>query len=220
MPHLSLFIITFLLLTGFLAAFIDSTVGGGGLISLPALLFVGLPPVLALGTNKLAGTLSSLTSSFSFWVSRKMTVRLVLMLAPLSFLGSIVGADVARHLSPSFLKPMVIVLLIAITGYTIINKRVGAKSTANSMTGRRMVMAIALVVGFYDGFFGPGTGSFLIMAFALMGFDFVQAAGNAKALNFASNIGALLTFTLLNSVVRRQRRKQASCRFRHADASQ
>ena len=202
MPHLSLFIITFLMLTGFLAAFIDSTVGGGGLISLPALLFVGLPPALALGTNKLAGTLSSLTSSFSFWVSRKMTVRLVLMLAPLSFLGSIVGANVAHHLSSSFLKPMVIVLLIAITGYTIINKRVGAKSTANSVTGRRMVMAmaIALVVGFYDGFFGPGTGSFLIMAFALMGFDFVQAAGNAKALNFASNIGALLTFALLNSV--------------------
>lgn len=202
MGHLTLVHIGFLLVMGFLSAFIDATVGGGGLVSVPALLTVGLPPALALGTNKLAGTLSSFTSSLSFWTSGKVNVRLVSRLFPFSFIGSVIGADLARHLSSSFLRPMVVCLLIAVTLYTLFKRRLGATFSYRGLTRWLVLLAAvtALVIGFYDGFFGPGTGSFLIMAFVMIGFDFVQASGNAKVLNFASNLGALITFALLRSI--------------------
>jgi uncharacterized protein len=200
--HLSLGMIIFLFMSGFVASFVDSTVGGGGLISLPALLFAGLHPALALGTNKLAGTCSSLTSTLSYFRSGKVNVQLVKYLFPLSLVGSIAGAILVHNLPASFLRPLVIVMLILVTIYTILKKDMGTTSTYRGMT-RRMVVAaafVALLIGFYDGFFGPGTGSFLIFAFLLIGFDYVQASGNAKALNFASNAGALCTFVALHGI--------------------
>lgn len=202
MPHFSTAVVLFLLVSGFASSFIDSTVGGGGLVSLPALLFVGLPPALSLGTNKLAGSISALTSSLSFLKSKKVTLRLVGILFPVSIAGAVLGADVAKHLSAEFLKPLVVVLLIAVTLYTLRKKNVGSNSTFEGITVKTLVMLapISFAIAFYDGFFGPGTGSFLIILFVLFGFDFVEAAGNAKVLNFASNIGALATFAISRSV--------------------
>lgn len=202
MDHISTGMILFLFLSGFVAAFIDSTVGGGGLVSLPALLFTGIPPALALGTNKVAGTVSSFTSTLSYLRSGKIDFRLIRYLLPLSLIGSVAGAYLVRHVPSSFLSPMVIIMLIAVTVYTLFKKDMGKSSTYMGLRKKTAFITcfVALAIGFYDGFFGPGTGSFLIFAFIFLGFDFVQASGNAKALNLASNIGALATFILLHAV--------------------
>lgn len=192
----------FLIAAGFVAAFIDSVVGGGGLISLPALLFAGVPPGMALGTNKLAGTMGSLTSTISFMASGKINYRLVRWLFPLALAGSALGAYTVTRIPSEFLKPLVVVMLVLVGLYTAFKKSWGSVSTYRGLS-RYAAWASGLVaagIGYYDGFFGPGTGSFLIFAFLLLGFDFVVAAGNAKVLNFASNIGSLLLFMLLGKV--------------------
>lgn len=202
MESISPEIIVFLLIAGFVAAFIDSVVGGGGLISLPALMFTGLPPSVVLGTNKVASTLCSLTSTASFLRSGKVDRKLAVWLFPLSFLGSVCGAYTVRHIPPEFLKPLVVILLIVVAVYTVFKKSWGAESTYEGLTRKTAILIgmAAFTLGFYDGFFGPGTGSFFIFAFLMLGFDFVVAAGNAKVMNFASNIGAVITFFMLNSV--------------------
>ncbi len=162
----SLDIIFFLVGAGFLAAFIDSVVGGGGLISLPALLFAGLPPSLAIGTNKLAGTMSSLTSTVSFLHSGKIDFKLVRWLFPLAFIGSALGSYTVTLIPSQFLKPLIVILLIAVTVYTLFKKKNwGAVSTFTNLSVKSgiLVAAGSFIIGFYDGFFfGPGTGSFLI----------------------------------------------------------
>jgi hypothetical protein len=192
----------FLIGSGFVAAFIDSVVGGGGLISVPALLFTGLPPSLVLGTNKLAGTMSSLTSTVSFFSSGRIDGRLGLRLFPLSFVGAIAGAYFVHQIPADFLKPLVIVLLLAVLVYTLFKKNWGGVAMLGALGGWRgaALAGGALALGFYDGFFGPGTGSFLIFMYLFVGFDFVGASANAKVLNFGSNIASLATFFLLGSV--------------------
>lgn len=191
-----------LLTAGFIAAFIDSTVGGGGLISLPTLLLF-LPPNLALGTNKLAGTICSMTSSYSFFRSGKVNIKLIRWLFWFSLVGSIAGAMVVQSIPSHFLRPLVVCMLVIVAVYTVCKKDWGSVSTYSGITQRIMVLGIvtAAGMGFYDGFFGPGTGSFMIFAFLVLGFDFVEASGNAKTLNFASNIGALGTFLVMDCVV-------------------
>lgn len=195
-------ILIFLLGAGFVAAFIDSVVGGGGLISMPALMMTGLPPGVVLGTNKLASICCSSTSSISFLRSGKMDLGLVKYLFPLSLIGSILGAYTVSLISPSFLKPLVVVMLVMVAIYTMLKKDWGDASTYQGINKRAGILGgcAALLLGFYDGFFGPGAGSFLIFAFLMLGFDFVTAAGNAKALNMASNLGAVATFLLAGSV--------------------
>jgi uncharacterized protein len=202
MEELSISMLLFLVAVGILAAFVDSVVGGGGLIALPALLFAGLPPAMVLGTNKLAGTMSSLTSMIAFMKSGKVNKRLALILFPLAFFGSIFGAYTVQHISSDFLKPLMLILLVAVTLFTIFKKNWGEKSTYTGLSASRWVLCgvVVFAIGYYDGFFGPGTGSFLIFAFLTLGLDFVTAAGNAKVLNFASNISALLMFMYLDSV--------------------
>lgn len=202
MDHISWEMLSFLLGAGFVAAFIDSVVGGGGLISMPALLMTGLPPSVVLGTNKLASICCSSTSSISFLRSGKMDLHLIKYLFPLSLLGSILGAYTVRLIPPEFLKPLVIVMLILVAIYTVFKKDWGDQSTYEGMNQKVGILGgcAAFVLGFYDGFFGPGTGSFLIFVFLMLGFDFVVAAGNAKALNLASNLGAVATFLLFGSV--------------------
>ncbi|RUS47312.1 TSUP family transporter [Cohnella sp. AR92] len=190
---------------GFLAAFIDSVAGGGGLIAVPILLTAGLPPHLALGTNKLAGTLSSLTSTLTFLRSGHLDWRSTGKLVPLTAIGAVGGALLMQEVSSDWMRPIIVVMLTAVTLYTLLKRdwgamRAGSAELAPSRAGRLGLAAAALLLGGYDGFFGPGTGSFLIFAFLLMGLDFVQAAGNAKLLNFTSNLASLAVFLLLGQV--------------------
>ncbi|PZD95787.1 hypothetical protein DNH61_10030 [Paenibacillus sambharensis] len=202
MDDISLQIIVLIFLLGFLAAFFDSVVGGGGLISVPALLLTGLPVPVVLGTNKLASTMSSLTSTIAFARSGKIDYSVVKYLIPFSLTGAVLGTYTVRHVPVELLKPAVIVLLIGVTIYTLLKKDWGSISTYTGLTNKTRALSIiaAFAIGFYDGFFGPGTGSFLIFAFLFLGFDFVTAAGNAKVLNFTSNAASLMTFILMGSV--------------------
>jgi uncharacterized membrane protein YfcA len=196
--------IAFLAFFGFIAAFIDSTVGGGGLISLPALLGLGIPPYFALGTNKLAGTISSATSSLTFIRMGKFDKKLMLLLFPVSLIGAFFGAKTVLFVPQELLKVLVIIMMAAIFVYTLFNKRFGQQSTFKGFTRFSLGWGIPLtfVIGFYDGFFGPGTGSFFVfMMVLLFGYDFVIAAGNGRILNLASNIASLLVFILEGKVI-------------------
>ncbi|MEK3911305.1 TSUP family transporter [Paenibacillus sp. FSL H7-0331] len=192
----------FLLAAGFIAAFIDSVVGGGGLIAVPALLLTGLPPSMVLGTNKLGGTLASITSTLSFLFSGKINGKLTLALFPLSFIGAMLGTYTVHLVPSAFLRPLVVCMLVLLLIYTLMRKNWGALMSPRPMTPTiKLATALcAFALGFYDGFFGPGTGSFLLFLFLLLGFDFVGASGNAKVLNLASNVASLLAFWLLGSV--------------------
>lgn len=194
--------IAFLVIAGFIASFIDSTVGGGGLISTPALLSMGLPVPYALGTNKLASSIGCFTSVLSFWRAGKIK-KAALTLMPLSFIGSALGAYVVYLLPEQLMKNIIVVLLVAVAVYTYRRKDWGDTSTVEQLGMQALLGAIvmAFALGFYDGFFGPGTGSFLIFGFLYLGYDFVTAAGNAKALNFASGVGALVSFAISGTIV-------------------
>lgn len=202
MEQLSVELLLFVLIGGFFAAYVDAVVGGGGLISVPVLLATGMPPALVLGTNKLAGTMGSLTSTISFIRSGHVEMKTALKLFPLSAAGAVAGTYVLQLIPSDFLRPLVVFMLIAITAYTLFRRNWGAKSSFAGFTRKSAVLiaAAAAGLGFYDGFFGPGTGSFLLFAFLLLGLDFVRAAGNAKVLNFGSNVASLAAFIALGSV--------------------
>ncbi|MDR3565764.1 MAG: TSUP family transporter [Negativicutes bacterium] len=189
-------ILLFLMASGFVAAFIDSVVGGGGLISLPALLMTGLPPVHALGTNKMASLMGTLTSTLSFLRSGKIDLKLMRYLFPLSLAGGAVGVCVVRLIPPHFLKPLLVVMLVGVMVYTLCKKEFGAVSSYRGLSRREGILSGVLVflLGFYDGFFGPGGGTFLIFGFLLIGFDYVCAAANSRVANFASNLAATVVF--------------------------
>jgi uncharacterized protein len=197
-PTLLIILVVF----GFLAAFIDSVVGGGGLIALPALLFAGLTPAAAVATNKLAGTIGSLTSTIMFYRSGQLDLRSVFKLFPLTFIGSMLGAWTVHLMNPELLKPLMLVMLAVVAIYTIFKKDWGGTSSDKKFAIHQLFifMVIIFAIGFYDGFIGPGTGSFLIFTFLMMGFNFLKAAGNAKFLNFGSNIAALVMFIYLGQV--------------------
>jgi uncharacterized membrane protein YfcA len=191
-------VLLFLLAAGFVASFIDSVVGGGGLIMLPSFLLF-LDPVTALGTNKLAAVMGAFTSALSFLRSGKGDRVLLRYLFPLSFFGSILGVYTVRLISPDILRPLVVVMLILVALYSVLKKDWGANAAYAGLSVKKAALsaAAAALFGFYDGFFGPGTGSFLIFFFLCIGFDFLGAAANARVLNFASNIAAASSFIFL-----------------------
>ncbi|MEY8599823.1 sulfite exporter TauE/SafE family protein [Staphylococcus shinii] len=195
-------IVIIIILLGFLAAFIDAVVGGGGLISIPALLAVGMPPSMALGTNKLASAFGSMTSAFRFLRSGNVDLKIVGKLFPIVFIMAMGGASIATFLPSQLLKPVVIVVLTVVMIYTIMKKDWGNVRTFIKLTIPKAILFTSLMglIGLYDGFLGGGTGSFMLFILLMFGFDFLGAAGNAKVLNFASNLGALILFIFLDQV--------------------
>ena len=192
-----------LCIAGFFAAMVDSISGGGGLISIPAFLIAGFSPYLALGTNKFSASCASLTSSIKFAKSGKIDYALMKYLVPFTFMGAILGVNTVLIVSTKYLNTVVLILLLAVGSYSIFSKSAGLKDNFNRLTKKSIFcgMLLALCLGFYDGFFGPGTGSFLI--FGLIGiysFDYVRAGGNGKLLNFISNTTALFIFAFHSQI--------------------
>ena len=146
--------------------------------------------------------MGALSSFLTFIRAGKMDTALIRKLFPVSFLGSAAGVMLVRQMPSDFLRPLVLVMLIAVAVYSVVKKDWGTENVYHGMTRKMFVLslAVAFVFGFYDGFFGPGTGSFLLFAFLLAGFDFLGAAANARALNFASNIAAALIFSYFGAV--------------------
>lgn len=196
-------VLAFLLFASFVAAFLDSIVGGGGAISLPALLAVGFDPHMALGTNKLAATGASSMATIRYTAAGMVTLGLVLFLIPVSVVGSFVGAWTALRVDGTWIRYFVAVAMVGITLFVLFRRRFGQ---VNHYAGLRPAtvaasVAFALAIGFYDGILGPGTGSFLLFAFVgVHRFDFVRAAGHARVLNFASNAAALAFFAIQGRV--------------------
>jgi uncharacterized membrane protein YfcA len=188
--------IIFLFVMGFITAFVDSVAGGGGLISVPALLSVGLSPHMVLGTNKLQGSIASISSSFAYVRSGKVNTQLMKKIIPFVILGAGLGVFTVRILPSEWLKPIIVVLLILILIYTFIKKDFGKRENPKPLTAGLVTYLIALstIIGFYDGFFGPGTGSFLLFVFLSTGVSFVSAQANSKILNTTSNVVALIVF--------------------------
>ena len=187
---------------GFIAAFIDSVVGGGGLISVPTLMWAGLPMLNVLGTNKIASCMGACAGFLTYLRSGTIDKKIMRVMFPLSFVGSVLGVFVVREIPPDFLRPLVVVMLIVIAVYSVAKKNWGADKKSVRVSHKNYLLGVVLIfaLGFYDGFFGPGTGSFMLFLYLMMGYGFLGAAANARAANFASNIAAAIIFSGLGLV--------------------
>ncbi len=184
-----------LFLTGLVAGFVDSIAGGGGLITLPVLLSFGLDPRHALGTNKLQATCGSGSAAWHYARAGTVPLRDCLRGFLFSLLGAALGTLAVRQLDPSFLRRAIPVLLISVAVYTLLKPHLGAEDIHPRMGRLPFDLFFGLLIGFYDGFFGPGTGTFWTMAFMLgLGFNMTRATGYAKVMNFASNVSSLALF--------------------------
>lgn len=187
----------------FIAAFIDAIAGGGGLITVPAYLASGLPAHIALGTNKVSSSIGTVASSLKFATSGKVNKEMVKRMIPFSFIGALMGVRTVVLIDSKYLYPIAIVLLLLVLIYTLINKKMGEENnfTGLNKTNIRQGKIMAFVMGFYDGFFGPGTGSFIIFALIkIFKLDFTNASGNAKILNLTSNLASMFLFIYLGKV--------------------
>jgi uncharacterized protein len=187
------------LCAAFFAGFVDAIVGGGGLIQLPALLAgypSSAPPVL-LGTNKLGSICGTSGAVLRYLRVVRIPWRVLLPAAAIAFLAALGGASLVSAVSPDLFRPLVPVMLTVVLLYVLWHKDLGARHAPVIFSRRRGYIALAAVggIGLYDGFFGPGTGSFLMLLFIrLYGFDFLHASAGARAINVATNAGALVFF--------------------------
>lgn len=192
-----------LVLAAFLAGGVDAIAGGGGLLTLPALLAAGLPPHLALGTNKGQSIFGTAAALGRFARAGKVDARLASRTFPLGLLGSAAGAAGALAVPPAVLRPLVLVLLVLAAAFVALRRPTAPVHGAAPSPGRAAWAAplAALLLGAYDGFFGPGTGTFLIVAWvALLGRGLTAASADAKVVNFASNLAAVALFASRGSV--------------------
>lgn len=183
-------------LAAFAAGLVDAIAGGGGLITLPALLAVGLPPHVALGTNKGQAVFGAASSLWAFVRAGRVDRQRAPRVFGAGFAGSLLGAALVLLLDPARLKPLILILLVAAAiAVTVIRPASVHVDRALPRRPRWVAIAIAAGVGVYDGFFGPGTGTFLIVLFAWLLHDpLVEASANAKAANFGTNLAAVLIF--------------------------
>jgi hypothetical protein len=195
-------LLALLVLVAGLAGCIDAIAGGGGLLTLPALLWAGLPPVAALATNKLQGSFGTASATLRFLRHGAIDLRGLGPAALLAFAGSAGGSWLVGRIDPGALAHLLPALLVAFALYFLLSPRVGDLPSRRRLGLAAFGVLAGAGIGFYDGFFGPGTGSFFALAFvALLGCDLRQATAGSKLLNFASNLAALLVFAAGGHVV-------------------
>jgi uncharacterized protein len=196
-PTVTLLLI--LCMFAFLAGLVDAVVGGGGLIQLPALLILypQVPIATLFGTNKLSSIAGTSVAVVQYGRYVSLTKRVVLPGAIAAGCGSFAGARCVQFLNPQLLRPVILVLLVLVCGYTYHQKNLGSlhKPVLSPLHQAIAATLIGLGLGFYDGFFGPGTGSFILLTFiSILGFDFLHASASAKVLNWATNFTAIIAF--------------------------
>ncbi len=202
MPEMTLFSYILVFLGGVGAGFIDSIAGGGGMITLPVLLSVGLPPHLALGTNKLQSPFGTLTATLRYRRSGLFQFRKIWPGIIFTFIGAAAGTILIQRISADFLKKAIPLLLTGIFLYTLFKKNLGEREKESRMRPLLFLLLFGLVVGFYDGFFGPGTGSFWAIGFvSLLGMNMKEATGATKPMNLTSNLTSLLFFLIGGNVL-------------------
>ncbi|MBI3270814.1 MAG: TSUP family transporter [Planctomycetes bacterium] len=207
--------IALLCLAGLAAGTVDAIGGGGGLISLPALLAAGIPPHLALGTNKAQSVFGSFASLLAYARAGMVERRRALLTFPLGFVGALAGARLVLWVPPETLRPLVLALLVFVLAVLLLRPTAGTAAPSHTRLPEGPVAAgIAFALGTYDGFFGPGTGTFLILAFvALLGSPAARASADAKPVNFASNLASVLIFASKDTVAWRIALPMAAAQF-------
>ncbi len=185
------------MLAAFAAGFVDSIAGGGGLITVPTLLASGMPPSIALATNKLQSTFGTFWAALYFWKKGFVDLSAMTAAIVLTFIGSAIGTLMVQFMDSAILNRILPVLLIATALYFLCSPKVTNQDSKERLKPPLFALLIGTSVGFYDGFFGPGTGSFFAIAFVgLAGYGITKATANTKVLNFTSNFASLLFFAV------------------------
>ena len=198
---MSLATFVFLALASGFAGFVDAVAGGGGLVQLPALL-IGIsdkPIPMILGTNKIPSIFGTSTAAASYFKKVRPDLRLTISMALPALIGSVAGARLASHFPTSVFHPLILALLILVGMYTWRKPELGLSERLRYTHATRLwiVAACGLLIGFYDGLFGPGTGTFLVFLLVIVvGYEFLKASATAKLVNIATNFGAIATFQL------------------------
>lgn len=184
-------------LAGFSGGFIDAIAGGGGLICVPTLLAMGIPPHAALATNKFQGSFGSFSAAFNFARKGFVDFNEIFIGIVFTFVGAVLGTIAVLFMDAKFLNYIIPVLLFAMLIYTIFSPKLGESEVKAKMSSRAFYTLFGLLLGFYDGFFGPGTGSFWTFALAsILGLYMKKAVAHTKVLNFVSNIVSLAVFII------------------------
>ncbi len=199
---LSAELLFFLFLAAAVGGFLDTLAGGGGLITLPALMMSGIPPLAALGTNKLQGSMGTGTSSFLMIRNKRVKLRDVKSLMVAAFIGAVMGTIAIQFINTEILTSVIPLVLLVIAVYFLVSPNPGNKAVEAKMAPRTYRRVVVPLIGCYDGMFGPGTGSFFTAAgVALRGHGMIDATAVAKTLNFATNIASLMVFLVAGQVV-------------------
>ena len=202
---MSIEIAIFLAIASGFAGFVDAMAGGGGLIQLPSLI-IGLPNKelpLILGTNKVPSIFGTAAAARNYFKNIKPDIPLTLTMMLPAFIGSIAGAAMAAFVPVSFFRPFIVLLLILVAIYTWKKPELGMAENLKFTHSKRLVIValIGFLIGFYDGIFGPGTGTFLVFFLvSVIGYAFLKASGTAKLVNIATNAGAILSFQLTGHI--------------------
>ena len=184
------------------AGFVDAIAGGGGLVTVPALLWAGLPPVAVLATNKLQGFAGALASTLTFGRAGHLELRTFAPAVVLSALGGLLGALVVHAIDPGAARTLIPILLVAASLHFLFSPRVADHETTPRMAMAWFALGPVAAIGFYDGFFGPGAGSFFTLALVgLLGLGLRRATAHARLLNVASNGAAFAVFLLGGEIV-------------------
>lgn len=195
LPEILFSTLLLLFVAAFLAGFVDSIAGGGGLITIPAMLIAGIPPLQTLGTNKLQSMFGAASATIAYARKGHVDLRSQLPMAALSGLGGAVGAMLATVVPGDVLRALMPFLLVAIALYFALKPNLSDVDRHQRMTPFLFGLSFVPLIGFYDGVFGPGTGSFFMLAFvSLAGFGMLKATAHTKLLNLSSNLGAFLVF--------------------------
>lgn len=198
--------IILLCFAAFVAGFVDAIVGGGGLIQTPAALVLlrSYPAVIAISCTKIPSFSGTLFAAIQFLKKVKVNYTLTVVMCVIAFFSSFAGSELLTVVSNEFIKPVLLVILVAVAIYTYTKKDFGQHEAKDHPPKKELWLAIAisLLIGFYDGFIGPGAGSFLIMAFiSLLGYDFLHASAQAKLVNLATNLGSIVLFTIKGKII-------------------
>ncbi|HLM38177.1 MAG TPA: TSUP family transporter [Microvirga sp.] len=186
----------------FLAGFVDSIAGGGGLLTVPALLLAGLDPAQAIATNKVPGSVGAASAAYTFARKGLIEWRRAWGFTLVAFASSIAGALCVRFLPRPVLDGLIPLLLVAIALYFALSRKVKDEDAHARLSGLAFGLTAPVAIGFYDGIFGPGAGSFYMLAFVtLLGYGVVRATAHTKVVNFASNFGSLLLYAATGAVV-------------------
>lgn len=180
---------------GLLAGFVDAVAGGGGMLTVPALLSAGLPPIAALATNKMQSVVGTAMATFTYWRKGFVSVKALIPAIAATYAGSLLGALTVKQVDTSLLDVAVPIALIGIALYFLFAPNLSDADRTARLPFPTLVPLMGFGIGFYDGIFGPGTGSFFTIGFVLLfGLGIIRAAGNTKLLNLVSNLAALTIF--------------------------